>query len=166
MDCTSAKFSGISSIDLAKWGLNAEFPRDPNHPSLSHLNAKYREVHTNKPDGYSNWTPRILGDWSAIGGSSPIQVRSGETVANELERWTRIADVDGFNIGHVVVPQAWIDVIEFLIPVLEKRGWLGDANEFSVPRGTLRENLYGTLGNSRFRALYLGSAFKFEVLRR
>lgn len=74
--------------------------------------------------------------------------------------------MDGFNVGHVVVPQAWEDVIEFLIPVLEKRGWLGSKNEYSVPGGTLRENLYGTRGDSRLRPSHPGSAFKFDVLQK
>lgn len=87
-------------------------------------------------------------------------------MADELERWIRIADVDGFNIGHVVVPQAWEDVIEFLIPVLEKRGWLGESNEYTVPGGTLRENLYGTPGNSSLRLSHPGSKFKFEVFHK
>ncbi|KAE8441802.1 hypothetical protein EG329_004315 [Mollisiaceae sp. DMI_Dod_QoI] len=166
LDGSLAKFCGISGIDLAKWGLDEEFPTDPKHPSLAHLNSKQREVLTNRPDGYMNWSPRILGEWSAIGGSSPFQVGSGETVADELERWIRVADVDGFNVGHVVVPQAWKDVIEFLIPVLEKRGWLGEANEYSVPGGTLRENLYRTPGDSRLRPSHPGSAFKFDKLHR
>ncbi|KAF4627801.1 hypothetical protein G7Y89_g10349 [Cudoniella acicularis] len=166
LDGSLAKFCGISGIDLAKFGLDEEFPTDPEHPTLSHLSVKQREVLTNRPDGYESWTPRILGEWSAIGGSSPFQVGSGEMVADELERWIRIADVDGFNIGHVVVPQAWVDVIDFLIPVLEKRGWLGNSNEYSVPGGTLRENLYGTPGDSRLRASHPGSAFKFDVLQK
>lgn len=160
-----AKFCGISGIDLAKWGLDDEFPTDPEHPSLSHLNAKQKETLINRPDGYENWTPRILGEYSAIGGSSALQVGSGETVADEMERWIRIADVDGFNIGHVVVPQAWVDVVEFLVPVLEKRGWLGNVNEYSVPGGTLRENLYATPGDSRLRSSHPGSTFKFGVFQ-
>jgi hypothetical protein len=99
-----------------------------------------------------------------MGGNSPFTVGTGETVADELERWITIADIDGFNIGHVVVPQAWKDVIEFLIPVLERRGWLGDSNEYAVPGGTLRENLYGTPGDSRLRDSHPGSAFKFAAL--
>lgn len=82
-----------------------------------------------------------------------------------MERWIRIADVDGFNVGHVIVPQAWEDVIDFLIPVLENRGWLGDHNEYSVPGGTLRENLYGTPRNSYVRSSHPASKFKFEVYK-
>lgn len=57
-----AKFCGISGIDLAKFEIDDEFPTDPNDPSLSHLSPKQREVLTIRPDGYSSWTPRILGE--------------------------------------------------------------------------------------------------------
>ncbi|KUJ12537.1 uncharacterized protein LY89DRAFT_738314 [Mollisia scopiformis] len=101
----------------------------------------------------------FLGEYSAIGGSSALQIRSGETVADEMERWIRISDVDGFNAGHVVAPQAWVDdVIDILISVSEKRGGLvGMEEKYSVPGGTR--------GASRLRPLHPRSAFKFDVLQ-
>ena len=48
-------------------------------------------------------------------------VGSPQTVANELERWVSVADIDGFNLSHVTNPGTFEDVIEFLLPELEKR---------------------------------------------
>ncbi|KAF4467965.1 xenobiotic compound family [Fusarium albosuccineum] len=79
----------------------------------------------------------------------------------EMEKWITIADVDRFNIGHVAVPQAWEDVIEFLIPELQSRGWLGDGG-YPVPGGTARENLYATPGQAKLRETHQGFQYKFE----
>ena len=80
-----AKFCGISGIDLSKWDLDEEFPTDENHISYQNLTPKQREVLVHRPDGYKSWTPRALGEYSAVGGSSPFCVGSGETVADEME---------------------------------------------------------------------------------
>jgi len=52
--------------------------------------------------------------------------------------------VNGFDIEHVAVTQAWEDVIEFLILVLE-------IFEYLVLGGALRENLYRTPGRNDVR---------------
>lgn len=103
-----------------------------------------------------------MSEWLSIGGNAQYVVGTGAQAVQVMERWINEADVDGFNLSHVVVPQAWEDIIEYLIPALEKAGWLGD-NEYPVPGGTARENLYGTPGNARLRRDHTGSRFKFEV---
>lgn len=77
-----------------------------------------------------------------------------------MEKWITQADVDGFNIGHVAVPQAWEDVVEFLLPEMKARGWLVEG--YPVPGGTARENLNAEEGRSRLAPTHPGSRFKFE----
>ncbi len=155
-------FGGVSGIDVSKFPLDEPFPADPDHPLLKHLNQSQRDRLFNVPDGYDIWTPRKLSQFLSIGGNGIFVVGSGKTVADEIERWITHGDVDGFNIGHVVVPQAWEDVIEFLIPELDKRGWLGEG-DYPVPGGTARENLYNTPGDSKLRPSHPGSKYKFDV---
>lgn len=157
-----AKFCAITGIDLSGFDLDEEFPTDLEHPRLSQYNAKQREVLVNRPEGYDSWTPRLLGIWSSIGGSGPFAVGTGDVVADEMEKWIVDADVDGFNLGHVVVPQAWEDIADYLIPVLERRGWLGNG-DYPVPGGTARENLRGISGETRLHPTHPGSQFKFDV---
>ncbi|KAE9579194.1 Dimethyl-sulfide monooxygenase [Colletotrichum fructicola] len=156
-----ALLGGISGIDVSEFPLDEEFPTEPNHPLMAKLTPQQRERLLSRPQGYERWTPRILAEFQSIGGSGNFKVGSGKTVADELEKWITVADVDGFNIGHVVVPGAWADVIEYLIPELEARGWLGNG-DYAVPGGTARENLYATPGDPKLRASHPGYKYKFS----
>ena len=154
-----ALFCGISKIDVSKFPFDEDFPTDPKHPLYEGLSPRHIEALTSKPDGFKTWSPRDLGNFQAIGGSGTFLAGSPTTVADEMERWVFDGDVDGFNIGHVVVPGAWEDVVELLIPELEKRGWLQD---YPAPGGTARENLYATPGDGKVRPSHPGANFKFE----
>ncbi|KAM5378133.1 hypothetical protein ACJZ2D_004591 [Fusarium nematophilum] len=155
-----ALFGGVSGIDVSKFPQDEEFPTDPKHSLWEGFTAQQRERLLARPQGYEKWTPRILAEYQSIGGSGNFSIGSGKTVADEMEKWITIADVDGFNIGHVAVPQAWEDVIEFLIPELQARGWLGDG-DYAVPGGTARENLYATPGDAKLRGTHPGTQYKF-----
>ncbi|KAF2832389.1 Nitrilotriacetate monooxygenase component A/pristinamycin IIA synthase subunit A [Ophiobolus disseminans] len=157
-----ALFAGTSGIDLSSFDWDEELPTDFEDPRLGRFSPAQRERLLARPKGYTSWTPRILGQYQTIGGSGNFYVGSGKTIADKMEEWITQADVDGFNIGHVAVPQAWEDVVEFLLPELKERGWLGDGG-YPVPGGTARENLSGREGASRLNASHPGSRFKFEV---
>lgn len=157
-----ALFGGITGIDVAKFAPDEEFPTDPAHPLLASLTPAQRQRLVTRPRGYDRWTPRILAEYQSIGGSASFKIGSGKSVADEIETWITEADVDGFNIGHVVVPGAWEDVTKYLIPELEARGWLGEGT-YAVPGGTARENLYGTRGNAWLRENHPGSKFRFTA---
>ena len=156
-----ALFGGISGIDVSKFSQDEEFPADPNHPLWEGFTQQQCEALLARPVGYDRWTPRTLSEFRFIGGSGNFKIGTGKTVADELEKWITIADVDGFNIGHVVVPGAWEDVIKYLIPELEKRGWLG-TGDYPARGGTARENLYGTPGDGLLRPGHPGRQYKFE----
>ena len=159
-----ALFGGSSGVDISRFPIDEEFPTDPNHPLLKGLSQPQIERLLNKPTGYTSWTPRLLTEYHAVGASGNVSVGSAVTVADEMERFILESDIDGFNIGHVVVPQAWEDVIKYLIAELEKRGWLGEnGHEYPVPGGTARENLYGVKGESRLHSTHPGSQYKFDV---
>ncbi|EXJ92400.1 hypothetical protein A1O3_00950 [Capronia epimyces CBS 606.96] len=158
-----AQNSGIGGFDLSKFPLDEEFPTDPDHSLLKGLDHRVVVQLTTKPRGYENskWTPREFSKKLAIGGASVSVVGSSRTVADEMERWVNEADVDGFNLGHVVVPQAWEDVIEYLLPELERRGLFDGP---SVGHGaTVRENVYGTPGNAKLRTGHPGRKWAFDV---
>ncbi|KAH7267898.1 luciferase-like domain-containing protein [Fusarium solani] len=155
-----ALLGSTSGIDVSKFPWDEEFPTDPEHPLMKELTVKQRNRLLARPAGFDRWTPRILAEYQSLGGSGPYKIGSGATVADEMERWITEADVDGFNIGHIVVPGAWEDVIEYLVPELEKRGWLG--KDYPVPQGTARENLYGSPGDSHVRKTHPGYQYKFK----
>ncbi len=96
----------------------------------------------------------------SIGGNGAVLVGSAKTVADGLERWVEEADVDGFNLSPVVQPQSWQDIVDLLVPELQRRGiyW----NDYDVPGGTLRENVYGK-GQSHLSSDHFGDTFRYDL---
>ncbi|PLR42909.1 5,10-methylene tetrahydromethanopterin reductase, partial [Chimaeribacter arupi] len=80
-----------------------------------------------------------LADWVGIGGFGPLLVGSAETVADELQSWVDETDVDGFNLAYAVTHETFTDVVELLIPELQKRG----VYKRDYAPGTMREKLFG-----------------------
>ncbi|KAI1390529.1 Nitrilotriacetate monooxygenase component A/pristinamycin IIA synthase subunit A [Hypoxylon trugodes] len=68
------------------------------------------------------WTKNRIAEFLTVGGMMPKIIGSPKTIVDELERWAEIADVDGFNLAHVVNPGSFEDIIEFVIPELRRRG--------------------------------------------
>jgi FMN-dependent oxidoreductase (nitrilotriacetate monooxygenase family) len=104
------------------------------------------------------WTPRNIGKIISIGGNGPVPVGTAAHVADVLEEWMEIADLDGFNIGYVLTPGTFEDVVELLVPELRRRGRYAPKGE----SGTMRERIYGK-GQSRLRDDHPGSRFKYGV---
>jgi FMN-dependent oxidoreductase (nitrilotriacetate monooxygenase family) len=151
-----AFFSGGSGIDLSKFDLDT-----PITPSDVHVDARIHS--TINTLSYQSadvppWTPRNIGKRISIGGAGPVPVGSASTVADFLEEWVRVADLDGFNIGYVQTPGTFEDVVELLVPELRRRGVYAPENE----SGTMRERMYGP-GQKRLREDHVGRNYAYEV---
>jgi FMN-dependent oxidoreductase (nitrilotriacetate monooxygenase family) len=90
-------------------------------------------------DPSKKWTIEELATWGGIGGLGPVIVGSAATVADILQDWVAETDVDGFNLAYAVTPETFEDVVDFLIPELQRRG----AYPTRYKPGTLREKLFG-----------------------
>jgi len=79
-------------------------------------------------------------------------------VVDEIERWVRDTDLDGFNLRQFLSPGTAEDFIELVVPELQRRGLYRTQYEES----TLRERLLGgghtRLPDSHFGARYRGGA--------
>ncbi|WAO91435.1 Hypothetical protein NCS54_00890500 [Fusarium falciforme] len=93
------------------------------------------------------WTKGAIADEMKIGGLGATIVGTPEHVADELERWIREADVDGFNFAYALMPKTFEEIIKFLLPVLRNCGlfWEG----YEVPGGTYCENIWAKKGAAR-----------------
>ncbi|WP_377828308.1 LLM class flavin-dependent oxidoreductase [Bradyrhizobium lupini] len=89
--------------------------------------------------GSKAWTIEELARWGGIGGLGPVFVGSASTVADILQEWVEETDVDGFNLAYAVTPETFEDVVNLLVPELQKRG----VYPTSYRPGTLREKLLG-----------------------
>lgn len=140
----------------------SQFPLDEpvelsEKPGVSVIVSTFRALEALNKTGQP-WTPRRLGMRMAMGGLHPCPVGSAEEVADVFEEWIDVADVDGFNIGLVTNPQSSHDILELLIPELQKRSlfWKG----YDVPGGTFRENLFGS-GQNKLRDDYYGHSYHY-----
>lgn len=146
-------FSGWTRIDTAK------LPLDEDIRKLDSDEAR-KLCNIFKPtDETPVWTARLIGEKAAMSAISPSAVGSPATVADVMENWIEIADLDGFNLGYVTSPGSFEDVVELLVPELRRRGIYPDVVESGL---TARERVYGK-GQTRLRDDHVGSKYKYET---
>jgi alkanesulfonate monooxygenase SsuD/methylene tetrahydromethanopterin reductase-like flavin-dependent oxidoreductase (luciferase family) len=152
-----AQFSGYTGLDLSRFPLDEVFElKDAPGDAATHTFLE----NFNKATGNTEpWTPRRLGETMALGGFHPAPVGTPEMVADVFEQWIDEAEVDGFNIAYVTSPGSFEDVVYLLRPELVKRGLMWD--DYDVPGGTLRENLYGDQGQKYLRNDHYGHKFVY-----
>ncbi|CAN8103256.1 unnamed protein product [Discula destructiva] len=141
-DGALALFGGWTGIDLAKYGDDEELRHVESNAIRSAVEGWSRSV-----PGIPKWTKHTVANHIKVGGLGATVVGTAEEVADEMERWVREADVDGFNLAYALMPETFQDVIERLLPVLKARGLFWDG--YAVDGGTYRENIYGKQGLAR-----------------
>src|ERR1700748_3328022 len=60
--------------------------------------------------------------WGGVGGLGPRTVGSAAEVADHMQEWIDYSDVDGFNLAYAITPGTFVDLVEHLIPELQRRG--------------------------------------------
>ncbi|KAJ5989519.1 hypothetical protein N7481_004729 [Penicillium waksmanii] len=103
------------------------------------------------------WDKKTIADYLTLGGNGVKIIGSVETVADELERWVSVGDVDGFNLSYASLPDTFDDVIRLLLPELQSRGLFW--SDYAVKGGTFRENVYGKQGQSRLPESHPGAKY-------
>ena len=128
-----ALLSGWTGVDFSAY--------DPDEPIRYIENDAGRTAMDNitRADPDQVWTVRTIAEHVGIGGVGPVIVGSPQQVADELEHWVEATDVDGFNLAYAVMPETFIDVVELLVPELQRRG----RHKADYRPGTLREKLFG-----------------------
>jgi len=152
-------FSGWTGIDISKIPIDEEITAEHSLEAnkITSLLSDFTTTSKNIPI----WTPRVVAQKAAIGGLGPVSIGSPSTVADELERWMREADIDGFNVAYVTTPGTFEDVIDLLIPELQRRGVYPKSFKDGL---TAREKVYGT-GQSKLREDHTGSTYKYGVYK-
>ncbi|WP_436462938.1 LLM class flavin-dependent oxidoreductase [Acinetobacter seifertii] len=125
--------SGWSGVDFSQYQPNdkVEYIQTNAIQSLldSYVNADPERV----------WTIEEIANWNSLGGNGSVLVGSAETVSDALQQWVEDTDIDGFNLAYILAHQTFADVVEFIVPELQKRG----VYQTSYAQGTLREKLFG-----------------------
>lgn len=152
--------SGWTGIDLARLPLDQELTAADSlevHKVRSLLDSL-----VTPSDEVPVWTPREVARRACIGGMGPVAVGNPATVADEMVRWIREADLDGFNLAYVTTPGTFEDVVDLLVPELRRRGLYPPAPEENEERLTAREKIYGK-GQKGLREDHVGSTYKYAV---
>ncbi|KAF2826639.1 Nitrilotriacetate monooxygenase component A/pristinamycin IIA synthase subunit A [Ophiobolus disseminans] len=152
--------SGWSGIDLSKYPPDHVLTADD--AKEDHRVRSLLDSFTVTSPDVPAWTPRVIAEKASIGGLGPVAVGSPATVADEMERWIREADVDGFNIGYVTTPGSFEDVVDLLVPELRRRGVYGGVEDGDEGEWTAREKVYGK-GQKGLRDDHEGARYRYDV---
>ncbi|PZQ10381.1 MAG: 5,10-methylene tetrahydromethanopterin reductase [Ancylobacter novellus] len=123
--------SGWTGVDLSTYRLDDEVRHVETEAGRSAME------NITRADPSRVWTVREVAEHVGIGGIGPVFVGSGRTVADLMETWIAETGVDGYNLAYVVAPESFEDVVQHVVPELQRRGRYKRA----YAPGTLREKL-------------------------
>ena len=141
-----ARYSALLGIDFAAIDLDQPLAYAET-PGIRGLLDVFTRL-----DPTRTWTPRAIAEFVAIGGGGPVIVGSPSTVADELERWMIVGDLDGFNIADPLPGVTLVDFVAHVVPELQRRGRVWRDYEGT----TLREYFAGP-GNARVAQTHPGA---------
>jgi long-chain alkane monooxygenase len=128
-----ALMSGWTGVDLSTYQLDEEL-----RPGNSDANQSALDSFT-VSDPNRRWKIREIAEFVGLGGRGPVVAGTPVQVADTLQEWVDETDVDGFNLTYAVMPETYENIVELLVPELQRRGVY--KNEYRP--GSLREKLFG-----------------------
>jgi FMN-dependent oxidoreductase (nitrilotriacetate monooxygenase family) len=152
--------SGLTGIDLSRVSLDQELRTSDS----TDANKIHSQLASLTMDHETKWTPRMVAERASLGGLAPLMVGSPATVADEMERWMREADIDGFTIAQMTAPGTLADIVELLVPELRRRGIYPEAPGSEGEALSMRERVLGK-GQRWLRDDHIGSTYKFDVYK-
>lgn len=132
-DGALALMSGWTGIDFGQFAPDEVLKNVPSNAIQSAVEA------FSEADPSRQWTIDEIADYVAIGGDGPVFIGSAKTVADKIQEWVEVTDVDGFNLSSVVAPETFEAVVDLLVPELQARGLF--KQEYTP--GSLRHKLFG-----------------------
>ncbi|MCO5566221.1 hypothetical protein L7F22_019897 [Adiantum nelumboides] len=181
-DGALALFGGWTGIDLSPYGDDEELRNLPEGNAIKSA----VEGFARQDPKVQKWTKREVANLIKLGGLGPILVGSPSSVADQLESWIKDAGVDGFNFAYTAFPNTFVEIVDLLIPELQKRGhvwndyakpapapsnWPSNKKPEGAVKGfgedeilglTTREKIYG-VGQRRLRDDHYGSTFRWRA---
>ena len=125
--------SGWTGVDFSTYALDDEVRHVENDAGRTAMD------NITRADPSRTWTVREVGAHVAIGGIGPILVGTPAQVADAMEAWVAETDIDGFNLAYALMPGTFADIVDHLVPELQRRGRYKRAYR----EGALRHKLFG-----------------------
>ncbi len=146
--------SGWTGIDLSGY--------DPDEPlrevKSEAIQSAVSALTRGDPDPAKVWTIRKIAEFGGIGGLAPVLVGDPVQIADQLQAWAATADVDGFNLAYALMPETYEDVVDLVVPELQRRG----AYKTAYAPGPLRAKLWPGQG-ARLPASHPAAAHRPRV---
>jgi len=133
IEAALALLSGWTGIDFSQFPLDATVEYIESDAGRSAL-ASFTQA---DPD--RTWTVREAALFIGLGGRGPVLVGDPRQVADQLEAWQDDTGIDGFNLAFAVAHDSMRDVVELIVPELQRRGRYRTAYD----GGTLRGQVLG-----------------------
>ncbi|KAI1875801.1 uncharacterized protein JN550_002087 [Neoarthrinium moseri] len=150
-----ALFGGWTGVDLSTYADDEDF-RLSDSPRIQSIIRRWAA--TVPGTDSLPWNKQRIVEYLSVGGLQAKVIGSPTTVADELERWVEASDVDGFNLAHITNPGTFEDIIDYLLPELQRRGiFRADVEKEGA---TAREAYIGT---RRLPEDHPGSKFKWRA---
>ena len=133
IEAALALLSGWTGVDFSRQPLDtaiAYIDTDAGRSALASLSAA---------DPGRTWTVREAARFIGLGGRGPVLVGDPVQVADQLEAWVEATGIDGFNLAFAVAHESMRDVVELIVPELQRRG----RYRSDYAGGTLRGQLLG-----------------------
>jgi FMN-dependent oxidoreductase (nitrilotriacetate monooxygenase family) len=146
--------SGWTGVDFSRYPLDATIEYIDTEAGRSAL-ASFSAA-----DPTRRWTVGEAAEFIGLGGRGPVIVGGPARVADELESWIDETGADGFNLAYAISPGSFEDVVEFIVPELQRRGRY--RSEYSG--GTLREKLFSR--SAHLPESHPGRQVRIEAARR
>jgi FMN-dependent oxidoreductase (nitrilotriacetate monooxygenase family) len=128
-----AMLSGWTGVDFSRVPLDATvdyIDTDAGRSALASLSSA---------DPERRWTVREAAKFVGLGGRGPVLVGDPRQVADQLEAWQDNTGADGFNLAFALAHESMRDVVELVVPELQRRGRY--RKEYAG--GTLRHQAHG-----------------------
>jgi hypothetical protein len=143
---TLALVSGWTGVDFGKYQPDDEL-------SYVQTNAGQGTLEfLTSGDPARKWTLREMVNWVGVGGGSIVG--SPGQVADSLQEWVEETGLDGFNLSYAIAHDSFRDIVDLVVPELQRRGVY--RKEYQA--ATLRQNLF-------HRSAYLPIAHPGAIFR-
>ena len=147
--------SGWLGVDLSRYNLDDPLSNIKSNAIVAQVEA----LSNSTTEEGKTWTLRDLIKLCGVGCQGPKFVGSPQNVANILQDFISYSDADGFNLAYATTPGSLADVVEFIVPELQKRG----AYKESYTEGSLRHKLFGK--GDRLGHNHIGSQYRVNGAR-
>jgi FMN-dependent oxidoreductase (nitrilotriacetate monooxygenase family) len=126
---------------LSGW-TDVDFSRYPEHATIEYLDTdagRSALASFSQADPDRRWTVGEAARFIGLGGRGPVITGDTRQVADALEAWVDETGIDGFNLTHALAHESMRDVVERVVPELQRRGRYRKAYD----AGSLRHKLFG-----------------------